>query len=138
MCKLRVIAVIIFCIAVPFTGCAHSRSLPTTDEAAIRETLDAFFDALRAGDYEEATTYLAGVDEMSDDDREETGHTLVWMRLTSSGLTGATFENITIMEFTAKASHTKTTTNEKDSLSFSYSVELDLKKEDGEWRIDLS
>jgi len=58
------------------------------------------------------------------------------MRSSTSGLTGETFDNVTVTDSTAKASYTKRTTDEDGS--FSYSVELDLKKEEEEWKVDLS
>ena len=66
MVKLLAIAVVILIIAAPLAGCAESRSVPAGnnvpagDEAAIRDTLDAFFDALRARDYDKAISYVGG------------------------------------------------------------------------------
>ena len=138
MYKFLAVTIIVLSIAVPLPGCAESPSVPAGDEADIRATLDAFFEALSERDYDNAASYVAGTSEMSDDDREELERTLIWMRFTSSGLTGETFDNITVVDSTAKASYTKTDEDEDDSSSFSLSVELDLKREAGEWKIDLS
>ena len=99
------------------------------DEAATTETLDASYDALRERDYDKAASYVAGIGEMSDDDKGELERTLTWMRFTSSGLTGETFDNITVMDATARAPYAKTDKDEDDSSSFTVSVDLDLKKE---------
>ena len=137
------IAVVILSIAVPLVGCADSHSVPAADEsvpvgdeAAIRATLDIFLAALGERDYDKAASYVAGTGEMSDEDREKLEQTLIWMRSSTSGLTGETFDNVTVTDSTAKASYTKRTTDEDGS--FSYSVELDLKKEEEEWKVDLS
>jgi len=143
MLKLLTVAIVILSIAVPLVGCAESRSVPAADEsvpvgdeAAIRATLDVFLAALGERDYDKAASYVAGTGEMSDEDREKLEQTLIWMRSSTSGLTGETFDNVTVTDSAAKASYTKRTTDEDGS--FSFSVELDLKKEDGEWKIDLS
>ena len=78
-------------------------------------------------DYDKAASYVAGTGEMSDENRGELKQTLAWIRFTTSGFTGETFDNVTVTDSTAKASYTKRTTDEDGS--FSYSVELDLKKE---------
>ena len=82
-------------------------------------------------DYDKAASYVAGTGEMSDENRGELKQTLAWIRFTTSGFTGETFDNVTVTDYTAKASYTRTTVDEDDFSSFSYSVELDLKKEAG-------
>jgi hypothetical protein len=140
MIKFVALAVIVLGIAMPFAGCADDASVPAGvaagDEAAIRDTLDAFLDALRERDYDKAASHVAGTAEMTDEDREELEQTLVWMRSTTASFTGETFDNVTVADSTATASYTKRTADEDGS--FSFSVELDLKKVDGEQKIDLS
>jgi hypothetical protein len=142
MVKLLTVVVAILSIAVPLAGCTESRSVsagnnvPAGDEAETRATLDAFFDALREHDYDKAASYVAGTDGMSDEDRRELGSSFMWMRFAISGFTGETFDYVTVTDSTATASYTRKTTDEDGSTSFS--VELDLKKEAGQWKIDLS
>lgn len=138
--KLLALAVAVLSMAVPLAGCVDSTSapdnVPVGDEAAIRATLEAFLQAVGDRDYDKAASYVAGTSEMSDEDREELKQTLAWMRFTTSGFTGETFDNVTVIDSTATASYTRKTTDEDGS--FSYSVELDLKKEGEECKVDLS
>jgi len=87
-------------------------------------------------DYDKAASYVAGTGEMSDENRGELKQTRARIRFTTYGFTGETFDNVTVTDSTAKASYTKRTTDEDGS--FSYPVELDLKKEGEEWKVDLS
>lgn len=140
MVRLLALAVVVLSIFVPLASCADSASVPADvpvgDEAAIRATLDAFFKALGEQDYDMAASYVAGTGDMPGEDREELEQTLIWMRFTTSGFTAETFDNVTVTDSTARASYTKRTLDEDGS--FSFSVELDMKKEAGQWKIDLS
>ena len=122
---LLVIVLLLVVLAAVSAGCAKS------DAAAIEDTLSKHFNAWNTRNYEEHLSYIAGISEVSEQDKATIMSKMETAREMMGEITFQKIENIVISDSTAKADVTVTVGNTTTT------AEIPFVKEDGAWKIVL-
>ena len=124
MKKLLLISVLMVTLCMLLVGCASTGA--STEEGRVKDTINGFFKAYNAENYEKCLTYLPDVPEAAE---EATIAGLEMARELTGELTVEKIENVTVDESTATAKVTISAQGQTQT------TDLTLTKQDGSWKM---
>lgn len=124
MKKLLLISVLMVTLCMLLVGCASTGA--SSEEGKVKGTINGFFDAYNAENYEKCLTYLPDVPEAAE---EATIAGLEMARGLTGELTVEKIENVTVDESTATAKVTFAAQGQTQT------TDLTLTKQDGSWKM---
>ena len=126
MKRILMVFTLVLALMVVSVGCASS-----SDESKIKSTVNGFFDAISDGDYEDAFDYVAGADQLSQEQKDAAVALLKQFMPTGVEIKVKSVDVGEVKDDKATAS-VVVTIGGTDSPA----QDFDFAKEDGSWKID--
>ena len=126
MKRILVVLTLVLALMVVSVGCASS-----SDESKIKSTVNGFFDAISDGDYEDAFDYVAGADQLSQEQKDAAVALLKQFMPTGVEIKVKSIDVGEVKDDKATASVVVTMAG-----TDSPAQDFDFVKEDGSWKIE--